>query len=525
VSEFEAIVDTNHFRIVREIARGGMGAVYEAVQVGTEGFEKRVALKVILSELTSDRDFVNMFIGEAKLVADLVHENIVQIYEFGQVEGSYFLAMEYLHGKDLLSVLRQLRGLGRLMMPADAAYIAHAVAAGLSYAHTLVQAGKTLDIIHRDVSPSNIMLLREGGVKLLDFGIAKAATEVLRHGTTTETGSVKGKLSYLSPEQVRGDPIDARSDIFSLGVVLWECITGKRLFFDKAEFDTMKNVLERPIPPPSTLRSEVPTALDAITLRALGRQLDNRYPSAAAMAEDLESYLQVTRHSASALPRLLNGLYGKETPEAATGSLPAEQRNVHDTTEMPLSALPLDFDDIPMPAASADSLAPVPVESPPSPGTAPPAPPASGARDRRRQIVWVGAAAACALIVGFGTGWRPRPQPGATMPLVSAVPTPPVKSMVSFKIESDPTEAEVHGRDGALLGLTPLTFTLPIGSETVVIRVEKAGFQSSRISIVPDRDLTAFLSLRLLLPAAPAPPVAHERISAGSTRRIVNPTP
>jgi serine/threonine protein kinase len=313
------------------IGRGGMAEVYRAVAHGLEGFQRVFVIKRILKDKCATHEFVEMFVNEARISALLNHPNIVQIYDFGQIEGSYFLAMEHLRGKDLLSVLRQLRVAGMKMSPEVAAYLAQQVALGLDYAHTLSHGGKNLRIVHRDVSPSNIMLLRAGGVKLLDFGIAKAAMEI-RTDSETQAGLVKGKLSYVSPEQIRGaTDIDGRSDVFALGVVLWECLTGRRLFFDRNDFQTMRNVIERPIPPPSTQRAEVPAALDFIVLRALEREPKRRYPDAKTMADELEAVLQEARFAPRAMTRMLDQLFGEassqvdlhtpDAPVAGAGSL------------------------------------------------------------------------------------------------------------------------------------------------------------------------------------------------------------
>jgi serine/threonine-protein kinase len=251
-----------------------------------------------------------MFINEARISALLEHPNIVQVYDFGQVEGDYFLAMEYLRGRNLLALGRRLRSNGS-DMPADlAAYVAREVARGLYHAHTLTNQGKPLGIVHRDVSPSNIMLLRTGGVKLLDFGIARATMKL--RTITPIGGLVKGKLSYLSPEQVRGQGVDGRSDIFSLGIVLWECLTGLRLFYDPNDLETMRNVLHRPIPKPSEVRAGVPAALDAITMRALQRDVEQRYPDASALSAEIEEHLRECRFSPESVVRLLEELFGGE---------------------------------------------------------------------------------------------------------------------------------------------------------------------------------------------------------------------
>src|SRR6185436_839378 len=174
---------------------------------------------------------------------------------------------------------------------------------------------KNLKIVHRDVSPSNIMLLRAGGVKLLDFGIAKAAMEI-KTENETQAGLVKGKLSYVSPEQIKGaGVIDGRSDVFALGVVLWESLTGRRLFFDRNDFQTMRNVVERPVPPPSTQRQDVPAALDFIVLRALERDPERRYPDTKTMADELEAVLQEARFAPRAMTRMLDELFGEHNPQ------------------------------------------------------------------------------------------------------------------------------------------------------------------------------------------------------------------
>ena len=302
--------------LLEAIGKGGMAEVFRAVSHGVEGFQRVFVIKRILKEKSASKEFIEMFVNEARISALLNHPNVVQIYDFGQIGGSYFLTMEYLRGKDLLTLLRQLHSSNRAIDAGTAAYIAQQVAAGLHYAHSLTAAGgRGLKIVHRDVSPSNIMLLRQGGVKLLDFGIAKASTDIRKHGTT-QVGLLKGKLSYLSPEQLKAGQIDGRSDVFALGVVLWECLTGKRLFFDKTDFQTMRNVIERPIPPPSTQRSDLPAALDYIVVRALERDLDRRYPDAKAMVEDLESFLQEARYAPGTLPRLLDELFGQDTLHA-----------------------------------------------------------------------------------------------------------------------------------------------------------------------------------------------------------------
>jgi serine/threonine protein kinase len=339
--------------LLEAIDRGGMAEVYRAVTQGPGGFQRQFVIKRIRQEKATSKEFVEMFINEARISALLEHPNIVQVYDFGQVEGDYFLAMEYLRGRNLLALGRRLRSHG-IEMPVDlAAYVARETARGLYHAHTLTNQGKPLGIVHRDVSPSNIMLLRTGGVKLLDFGIARATMKL--RSVTPIGGLVKGKLSYLSPEQVRGQGVDNRSDIFSLGVVLWECLTGLRLFYDPNDLETMRNVLHRPIPPPSAVRPGVPAALDEITMRALGRDLDARYPDAAAFAAELEDYLRECRFSPESAVRLLDELFAgedsaRELPLPGENSLrlraaTATTRGTAPTDSVPPPAAPDDADD------------------------------------------------------------------------------------------------------------------------------------------------------------------------------------
>jgi serine/threonine-protein kinase len=195
-----------------------------------------------------------------------------------------------------------------------AAFIAHEVATCLGYAHDLVGAeGKRLNIVHRDISPSNIMCLRTGGVKLLDFGIAKAAGE---NTENTEQGLFKGKLAYVAPERIKNEPLDGRVDIFGLGVVLWEMLAGKRLFRGKSELETLNNVLEMPVPPPSTERPDVPASLDAVVMKALARNRNVRYPSGHAMAEDLEAVLSLTGFNSRMLPDLMREAFGSDVSKS-----------------------------------------------------------------------------------------------------------------------------------------------------------------------------------------------------------------
>ena len=300
--------------LIERIGMGGMAEVFRAVSRGAAGVNRTFVIKRILRECSASSDFQSMFINEARICALLNHPNIVQTYEFGECEGHHFLSMEFLRGKELGAVLRKLALQRSYMAPALAAYIVEQVAEGLDYAHSLrLPGGKPLNIIHRDISPSNVMLLRSGGVKLLDFGVAKAALETQSQGT--RDGVVKGKLCYLSPEQIQKKATDARVDIFALGVVLWEALTGRRLFRARNDYETLVNVQEREIPPPSTLRPEIPAALDQVALKALQRDPDRRYQRAGEMAEQIGAYLDEVSLGRNAVSKLLDELFGEDSRE------------------------------------------------------------------------------------------------------------------------------------------------------------------------------------------------------------------
>jgi eukaryotic-like serine/threonine-protein kinase len=274
------------YRLIQRVGKGGMAEVFRAYIEGCETFQSTFVIKRIRPEKADSTDLIDMFVNEARICALLQHPNIVEVYDFGQIGGAYFMAMEYLRGRDLAAVMRALRLKLAAAPPLLAARIAHEVARGLEHAHAArLPDGTPAEIVHRDVTPSNVMVLRTGSVKVLDFGIAKAAAAAHPPGPRKER--VKGKLAYLSPEQVRNGELDRRSDVFSLGVVLWEMLVGQRLFSGENEFQTLRNVLTLPVAPPSARRAEVPAALDAVVARALARDREERTPSAGAFADAL----------------------------------------------------------------------------------------------------------------------------------------------------------------------------------------------------------------------------------------------
>jgi serine/threonine protein kinase len=276
------------YLLLDRISVGGMAEVFKAKSYGVEGFEKVIAIKRILPSMGEDKDFIKMFIDEAKIAGQLSHANICQIFELGKHQGAHFIAMEYIWGKDLLQIQNRLRKHGQIMPVAMACYIVSKVCEGLDYAHRKRDAmGRQLEIVHRDCSPQNVLVSYEGEVKLIDFGIARAASRSSR----TNAGVLKGKFGYMSPEQVRGLPLDHRSDLFAIGTVFYESLTGERLFQGESDFSTLEKVRNADVRPPSELNRSVPPEVERIVMRALARDVKQRYQSGGEVHADLQAFL------------------------------------------------------------------------------------------------------------------------------------------------------------------------------------------------------------------------------------------
>ncbi|MCS6797166.1 MAG: protein kinase [Myxococcota bacterium] len=312
------------YSLLRRLAVGGMAEVYVARARGFEGFEKLVAIKVIHPRFSEDEHFVQMLVEEAKITSLLTHGNIVQTFDLGCVDGVYYIAMEYVEGVDAYRMVRTARHAG-VPIPHDvAAWIVAQVCRGLDYAHRKRDStGRPLGIVHRDISPQNVLLSFAGEVKIVDFGIAKAA---LRSGET-EVGVIKGKYYYMSPEQAWGDPVDARSDLFSAGVVLHELITGRMLYEDDNIATLLDRVRKADVESPSVRRPDTPPELCDITLRALRRSPDERFASARDMADALERFVYATSPSftQSRLSELLAHLYPGEGGRPGPLAVPTTQ--------------------------------------------------------------------------------------------------------------------------------------------------------------------------------------------------------
>ncbi|MBN2528353.1 MAG: protein kinase [Deltaproteobacteria bacterium] len=276
------------YYLLDRISVGGMAEVFKAKAFGVEGFERLLAVKRILPSIAEDEEFITMFIDEAKIAVQLNHANIARIDDLGKVGDSYFIAMEYVEGKDLRAIFDRMRKKAQTVPFSMAVYITMKMCEGLDYAHNKKDsAGRDLNLVHRDVSPQNVLISFDGQVKLIDFGIAKAAGKAGK----TQAGILKGKFGYMSPEQVRGLSLDRRSDIFAVGICLWELLTGERLFIGESDFSTLEKVRNVDIVAPSSFNKRIPVELEKIVLKALSKEVEERYQSAMDLHDDLQSYM------------------------------------------------------------------------------------------------------------------------------------------------------------------------------------------------------------------------------------------
>jgi len=275
------------YRIIGKLPSGGMAEVFLGMFVGPDGFRRLVAIKRIRPELDTDPKFQRMFADEASIASRLTHSNIAQVYDFAIDDGPPYIVMEYVEGKDLRGILHRCSELKRPLPYPMALYVALKSAEGLHFVHSRRGAGRPLGIVHRDISPQNIMVTHSGEVKILDFGVAKATHRL----TETQSGVIKGKYAYMSPEQIKGGDVDCRSDIFSLGVVLWESLTQKRLFAGRSDLEIARNVTEKEVPLIEKVRVDLPTELNGILQKALARSVDERYRSMQEFRDDLSLFM------------------------------------------------------------------------------------------------------------------------------------------------------------------------------------------------------------------------------------------
>lgn len=313
------------YEIVRPLATGGMGEVLLARLTGPGGFSRAVVVKRLLPHLAKEPAFVQMFLNEARVVSRLSHPNIAQIYELGDADGTLFIAMEFVHGRSLQQLCRALLQRGRLLSPAIAVRVAIEALQGLHHAHSLRVDGTPSPVVHRDMSPDNILLGFNGNVRIIDFGIARAADTV----STTRTGTVKGKFAYMAPERFDGErstDADATIDVYAMGVVLYECLAGQRPFRGASDAALVGAILNSTAQPPEELNATVPAALSALVLRALERDPARRFQTAGEFASALEGWLRSTGATLgeAELIAVMRGLFPEDADRNPATSIAAD---------------------------------------------------------------------------------------------------------------------------------------------------------------------------------------------------------
>ena len=475
------------YTLMGKLAVGGMAEIWLARQAGPKGFEKVVVIKKILDSFCSDEGFVEMFLDEARTAAQLNHPNVVQIYDLGEHNRAYFIAMEYLPGETVARVARNAVKDSTPLPYTFAARIVADAAAGLGYAHSKKSlTGQPLNIVHRDVSPQNLILTYEGQLKVLDFGVARAANRA----TLTEEGKFKGKIPYMSPEQAKALPIDRRADIFALGIILYELIGRCRLFQHEDFVVGLKAVAsDEPIPSPVTRNAEVPEGLAAIALKALAREPDNRYQTGEQLRAALEDWLrsQPSNPGSPELSAFMHQLFSERIDKTAR------------LIEQARAGIIGSVD------SSVGKLGGTPISELSMPGEGTPVIRPGGSRLR-----WIlgGVGLAAALLVGGGFALRAVPveTPVAPLPVVLA----------SLSIETEPAGAAIT-LDGKELGPAPVRVeTISLGTHTVRALAEDHEPGERTVQIQRNGERT-----NLLLTLKPvAAPVAELDAGAGKAAPV-----
>jgi serine/threonine protein kinase len=527
------------YTLFERIGRGGMADVFKARVQGPQGFERIFVVKRILPHLSDDPTFTKMFIDEAKLAARLNHPNIVQVFELGSVDNEYFMSMEYVRGRDLAETMRTLWARIGPPRPELVAYIGREMCRALAYAHDFTaEDGTRLGMIHRDISPSNVMLSSEGAVKILDFGIAKALGG--DKDESTKTGTLKGKFAYMAPEQTVSNEIDRRIDIFATGIVLHEVLTGRRLFKGENDLQTIEKVRQCDVPPPSLHNPLCPPEMDNIVLMALAKDPLERFQSASEMADALDDIVHAGRFQPTQLAQLMGSLFPADT--GADTRLTSTQRNQFPTASvspsrsttsaMRLKATGSSSNPVRAVSATVPPVPPAPTGSLPrmgglTPVVPPPIPPAFNLRRKpllERKTTWV--AAGVALLVGgafwAGSGGLQRPDPVPAPVTIVAPPLVPEIEVLDLPIQSNPSGAEVFvSGENESLGKTPFRRKFdyrPDKSTFLVFRLP--GYRELTHEVRPDWSGLVVLDP---LPVQPSPevkpPTSGKTTKAGSLSR------
>lgn len=466
------------YTLLRKLATGGMAELFLALHRAVAGFEKLVVIKRILPSMTRDQAFIDMLLHEARIAATLSHPNVVQIFDVGFIDGSYYIAMEYVHGEDLRSVVRQMRAHGMTEFPLEHALsVVLGTCAGLAYAHEKRDIdGTQLNIVHRDISPQNVIITYTGDIKVVDFGIAKSGYRPV--GEDTLSGRLKGKVPYMSPEQARGEEIDWRTDIFATGIMLFELTTGKRLFKGANEIETLRLIVDREYPRPSQIRPSYPKRLEPIVMRALAKNRDQRYQSARELQADLENYIRDERVATSEidLGRWMNVLFA-ERIAAQKAALQDVKQLADIIAAQAQRSGAFDVPDIGTNSGQTGSM----------PGAAASITNEVQRKSRAPLVLGIVAALAVMGIGGFVAARKlsgSASQPSASS---SSAEAPGQTQRGSIRIESDPPEASIVINGDLRAEKTPATIDkLPLGT-VLQIKITKEGYAPAR----QDMTLTA----------------------------------
>jgi serine/threonine protein kinase len=468
------------YMLMRKLAAGGMAELFLALHRSVAGFEKLVVIKRILPQMNQDKQFIDMLLHEARVAATLSHPNIVQTFDVGQVDGTYFIAMEHIHGEDIRTIVRQMKAKGVSEFPLEHALgIVVGLASGLAYAHEKRDLdGQLLGIVHRDISPQNIVLTFSGDVKVVDFGVAKS----LHAGEESKGGHLKGKVPYMSPEQATGEDVDSRTDIFAAGVILFELTTGKRLFKGANEYETLKLICETEYPMPSDVAPGYPAELERIVMKALAKSREARYQSSRELQSDLEAFIRHERIPVSAVNQSawMAMLFAEKLDEQKADLMDIK----HLADQMAASMPAPDFSPTSTgshPGSHFDQSS-TGVGAPPAAASiAPPAKRSSGL------LIAGGLAAAVAVAAAVIASRPTTPAPAATTEAVvtSAAPTASavVEEKASIVFESDPPGAAIWINGDLRTEVTPATIAnLPIGKD-IQVKLSMEGFESHKETV------------------------------------------
>jgi TonB family protein len=506
--------------LLEKIATGGMAEVWKARMRGAEGFQKIVAIKKILPHLSDNQEFIEMFVDEAKLAAQLNHNNIVHIYDLDKVGDSYYIAMEYVDGHDLKNILKQAHERGQPMTVEVALFITAKIASALDYAHRKRDFDeKDLSLVHRDVSPQNVLISQEGDIKLCDFGIAKAASKA----SHTQVGALKGKLQYMSPEQASGKLIDKRSDIFALGTVLFEMLTSRKLFTGENEISILEQVREARVVPPSQFNDEVTADIDRVVFKTLQKDPAARYQTAGDMARDIDAILynfKPTPTSAD-LAIYMHHIWSAEAPAPRLEQQPerAPEPPVRDSSDLAAVAPPPRVASAPPPVARAVT----------SPGLAMPSWEAPPSAKKKSPIVPLSIAAVLvAAIVGGFLFVRARSSgPGASPGTVSNAPvaTPkPVTTRTDVGVTGATTATTATTTQPAAGGAQPSLDPDLVNQEVQKrLAAERARLEQRTGGTQPAPPLTARNPAPAIVTRTAPPPVQQPPVTQPVTQTVAPP--